>query len=450
MNTHHRQPATLRQMLKIITTSSLGTMLEYYDFFVYVALTGTLTQLFLPSEDRTVAALAGVATFGIAYLARPIGTIIFSPMADRIGRKKTFVITLVLMGVATVGIGCLPTYGAVGVAAPVALLLLRITQGIALGGEYGSAVVYVVEYAPQDKRGMFTSVLQSTAGIGLLLALAIVSALRLTLDAHAFATWGWRVPFLVSAPIVAIATMIRLGMKETPVFVEMQASGRLSKAPLSDTVTSKTSWKAILVAIFGAQGGTSVSLYTSIVYMLYFLQNVLKVEPTHASLCVAVGIMIATPMFPVFGRLSDRIGRARVMFIGILLWMACAYPTFAGIRTGVLNEAWGLVAALITVLAVLTAMIMAPLPAFIAECFPPQSRTTGFGLAQQLGNILFGGFLPLISLSLVALTGNQLAGVAYSISSLVPCLAVTYLWGFKRDRASRRPDLMNAPTPAGE
>jgi len=138
------------------------------------------------------------------------------------------------------------------------------------------------------------------------------------------------------------------------------------------------------------------------------------------------------------------------MFIGILLWMASAYPTFAGIRTGVLNEAWGVVAALITVLAVLTAMIMAPLPAFIAECFPPQSRTTGFGLAQQLGNILFGGFLPLISLSLVALTGNQLAGVAYSIASLVPCLAVTYFWGLKRDRANRRPDLMNAPAPAGK
>ncbi|APR94640.1 major facilitator transporter [Pandoraea thiooxydans] len=450
MNMHHRQPATLRQMLKIITTSSLGTMLEYYDFFVYVALTSTLTQLFLPSQDKAVAALAGVATFGIAYLARPIGTIIFSPMADRIGRKKTFVITLAMMGVATVGIGCLPTYAAVGAAAPVALLVLRITQGIALGGEYGSAVVYVIEYAPQGKRGMFTSVLQSTAGVGLLLALAIVSALRLTLDAHAFATWGWRVPFLISAPIVAIATMIRLGMKETPVFVEMQESGRLSKAPLSDTVTSKTSWKSILVAIFGAQGGTSVSLYTSVVYMLYFLQNVLKVEPTHASLCVAVGIVIATPMFPVFGRLSDQIGRARVMFIGILLWMACAYPAFAGIRTGVLNGAWGVVAALITVLSVLTAMIMAPLPAFIAECFPPQSRTTGFGLAQQLGNILFGGFLPLISLSLVGLTGNQLAGVAYSITSLVPCLAVTYFWGLKRDRARGRAELMTAPAPAGD
>jgi MFS family permease len=180
MDMHQSQPATLRQMLKIITTSSLGTMLEYYDFFVYVALTGTLTQLFLSSQNKTVASLAGVATFGIAFLARPLGTIIFGPMSDRIGRKRTFVVTLAMMGVATVGIGCLPTYAEAGVFAPIALLVLRIAQGVALGGEYGSAVVYVVEYAPAGKRGMLTSVLQSTASIGLLLALAIVSILKLT------------------------------------------------------------------------------------------------------------------------------------------------------------------------------------------------------------------------------------------------------------------------------
>jgi MFS family permease len=252
------------------------------------------------------------------------------------------------------------------------------------------------------------------------LALTIVSILKLTLDAYAFASWGWRVPFLISAPIVAIATLIRLGMKETPVFVEKQ-SGSLSKSPLAETLTSTTSWKSILVAMFRAQGGTSVSLYTSIVYMLYFLQNVLKVDPTRAILCLAVGIVFAAPMYPVFGSLSDRIGRARVMFIGMLLWMAFAYPVFAGIRASALDASWAVVSLLIAVLAVLTALIMAPLPAFIAECFPPQSRTTGFGLAQQLGNILFGGFLPLISLSLVALTGNQLAGGAYSIGPLLPC-----------------------------
>ncbi|WP_322789349.1 MFS transporter [Paraburkholderia diazotrophica] len=215
-------------------------------------------------------------------------------------------------------------------------------------------------------------------------------------------------------------------------------------------MTSTRSWKSIMVAMFGAQGGTSVSLYTSIVYMLYFLQSVLKVEPTRASLCLAVGIAVSAPMYPVFGSLSDRIGRARVTFIGMLLWMACTYPVFAGIRAGALDASWATVSMLIAVLAVLTALIMAPLPAFIAECFPPQSRTTGFGLAQQLGNILFGGFLPLISLSLVSLTGNQLAGVAYSIVSLVPCLAVTFFWGFKRDRTSRRSVLVNAPASAGE
>lgn len=425
-------------MVRIIATSSLGTMLEYYDFIVYVALTATLTHLFLPDTDKIVATFAGVATFGIAYVARPLGTIIFNPMSDRIGRKRTFVITLALMGIATVGIGCLPTYAVAGVAAPVALITLRIVQGIALGGEYGSAVVYVMEHAPEGRKGMSTSVLQGTASIGLLLALAIVSMLKVSLVPTSFEAWGWRVPFVISAPIVAVATWIRFGMTETPIFSQMKAAGRLSKSPLQDTLSSKSSWKAILVAMFGAQGGTSVSLYTSIVYMLYFLQNVLKVEPTTANLCLGAAILIAAPFYPAFGKLSDAIGRARVMLIGIVLWIVAVYPAFAGIKASASSAQWVQVSLLIAVLAILTAMIMAPLPAFIAECFPPQSRTTGFGLAQQLGNVLFGGFLPLISLTLVNWTGNPLAGVGYSIASLLPCLAVTWVWGLKQDARVRR------------
>ncbi|MBU9319852.1 MFS transporter [Burkholderia gladioli] len=430
----HRRPG----MFRIIASSSIGTMLEYYDFFIYVALTSTLTELFLPATDRLVMSLTGVATFGIAYVARPLGTLIFSPMSDRIGRKKTFVITLVIMGIGTVGIGCLPTYAAIGAAAPAALLSLRIVQGVALGGEYGSAVVYVMEHAGAGRKGMATSVLQSTATIGLLLALLIVCTLRFALDAEDFRAWGWRVPFLVSAPIVVIATWIRLGMSETPTFMALKHAGRLSASPLQDTLGSKTSWKAIFVAMFGPQGGTSVSLYTSIVYMLYFLENVLKVEQTRASLCLGVAILIAAPMYPVFGRLSDAIGRAKVILVGIALWIVAAYPCFAGIRAAVSAGEWGAVIALISVLAILTAMIMAPLPAFIAESFPPQSRTTGFGLSQQLGNILFGGFLPLISLFFVHLTGNQLAGVVYSMLAMAPCLVVTAFWGLGQEAAGRR------------
>jgi MFS family permease len=359
-------------------------------------------------------------------------------MSDRIGRKKTFVITLVIMGVATVGIGCLPTYAVIGSAAPIALLVLRIIQGVALGGEYGSAVVYVMEHAGADRKGTATSVLQSTATVGLLFALLIVSGLKLSLDANSFNAWGWRVPFLVSAPIVAVATWIRLGMTETPTFAAMRDSGRLSASPLQDTLTSKTSWKVILVAMFGPQGATSVSLYTSIVYMLYFLENVLKVDPTRASLCLGVAIAIAAPMYPLFGRLSDSIGRTKVILIGIVCWILAAYPCFAGIRSSVLASQWVYVTAQITVLAIFTAMVMAPLPAFIAESFPPQSRTTGFGLSQQFGNIVFGGFLPLISLSFVKYTGNDLAGVAYSIVSMLPCLIVTYCWGVRQEANSRR------------
>ncbi|GAA5168461.1 MULTISPECIES: MFS transporter [Amycolatopsis] len=420
---------------RIVGASSIGTVLEYYDFFAYVALTGTLTQLFLPAGDPVVATLLAAATFGVSYLARPLGTVIFSPMADRIGRKKTFVVTLGVMGGATVAIGCLPTYAAAGSFAPAALLFLRVVQGVGLGGEYGSAVVYVTEHAPRGRRGRYTSVLQSTASVGLLIALVLVSLLKVTLTPAAFAGWGWRIPFLLSAPIVLVATLVRLRMSETPVFTDLRNSGQLAKSPLLDTVRTWKSWKAILLGTFGAQGGTSVTLYTSIVYMLYFLQTVLKVDETHTNLCLAIAIVLAAPCYPLFGALSDRIGRSRVMLLGILLWVLAAYPAFAGIRAAAGSSSWPAVTAPITVLAVLTAMVMAPLPAFITEQFPPQSRTTGFGFAQQLGNILFGGFLPLISLSLVSATGNQLAGVGYSIASLLPCLAVTLFWGIRSERA---------------
>ncbi|MFF4052784.1 MFS transporter [Streptomyces chartreusis] len=428
----------------MIATSGIGTMLEYYDFFVYVALTATLTHLFLPTEDKVVATLLGAATFGISYVARPLGTVIFSPLSDRIGRKKTFVVTLVVMGAATVAIGCLPTYASVGVWAPAALLTLRIVQGVALGGEYASAVVYLVEHSPRNKRGMITSVLQSTASLGLLLALTLSTLLKATLSTAAFEAWGWRIPFLVSAPIVAVATLVRMNMKETPAFLALKETGGLAKSPLSTALKGWQAWKSILLATFGAQGATSVSLYTSIVYMLYFLDDVVKIDTGTAHLCLAAGILIAAPFYPLFGGLSDRIGRSRVMAIGIALWMCVAYPAFAGIRSAAASHMWVLVAALITVLAVLTAMIMAPLPAFISERFPSQTRTTGFGIAQQLGNILFGGFLPLIALSLVNLTGNPLAGVLYSIASLVPCLLVTVFWGLKHDRSASVPSPVTA------
>jgi MFS family permease len=395
------------RMASIIFSSSLGTMLEYYDFFVYVALTATFAKLFFPTTDPAVGALLGAAGFGAAFLARPLGTLIFSPMADRVGRKRTFVVTLTLMGAATVAMGCLPTYASAGLLAPLALLVLRIVQGIALGGEYSSAAVYVMEHAPPNQRGLYTSVLQGPASLGLLVALVIVAFAKVTLDETAFDTWGWRIPFIFSAPIVVVATFIRLRMTETPVFLELKEKRNLSKSPLTDTLTSRASWKAILLAIFGAQGGTSVSLYTSIIYMLFFLQGVLKVSTTTASICVAIAVLLAAPFYPIFGGLSDKVGRAKIMLIGILVWMLAAYPAFSGIKWGAETGSWILITVLIAVLAALTAMIMAPLPAFISERFPPQSRTTGFGLAQQLGNVIFGGFLPLISLSLVRMDGKS-------------------------------------------
>lgn len=421
-------------MSRVVGTASFGTMLEYYDFLVYVALGSTLRALFLPEFDPFVSSILTAGTFGVAYLARPLGTLIFSPMSDRIGRKRAFVITLMLMGTSTVLMGCLPTYQSAGIFAPVCLLVLRIIQGIALGGEYGSAAVYVMEHAPRERRGLFTSFLQSTASLGLLLALLVVSLLNVYLTPADFAAWGWRVPFLVSAPIVLVATYIRLGMEETPVFQALKEEGGVSRSPLADTLTSRASWKNLLVAVFGAQGGTSVTLYTSIIYMLYFLQNVLSVPVFEANLCVGVAILIAAPLYPLFGALSDRYGRAWIMLVGMVLWAGAAYPCFAQIVASAKIQAWPVLIACITLLAALTAMVMAPLPAFIADSFPPQSRTTGFGLSQQIGNILFGGFLPMISLALVNWSGNPLAGIVYSIVSLLPCILVAAVWGVRIDR----------------
>ncbi len=270
-------------------------MLGYYDFFVYVTLTGTFGTLFFPAQDPAVTGLLTAATFGIAYLARPIGTCVFGSMADRIGRKKTFVVTLLVTGAATVAMGCLPTYAAIGVAAPAMLLALRIVQGVGLGGEYGSAVVYVMEYVPQRQRATYTSVLQSTATIGLLVALAIVSALRLSLDAEPFDTWNWRVPFLLSAPIVAVATCVRPHMTETPTFLRRARAGELLSSPLMDTLRSREAWKSILLGVFRVRGATSGSLHTSIIYMLYFLQNVVHVPPMVTNACVAVAVLVAAP-----------------------------------------------------------------------------------------------------------------------------------------------------------
>jgi MFS family permease len=223
-------------------------------------------------------------------------------------------------------------------------------------------------------------------------------------------------------------------MEETPVFQALKEEGGVSRSPLADTLTSRASWKNLLVAVFGAQGGTSVTLYTSIIYMLYFLQNVLAVPVFEANLCVGVAILIAAPLYPLFGALSDRYGRAWIMLVGMVLWAGTAYPCFAQIVASAKIQAWPVLIACISLLAALTAMVMAPLPAFIADSFPPQSRTTGFGLSQQIGNILFGGFLPMISLALVNWSGNPLAGIVYSIVSLLPCILVAAVWGVRIDR----------------
>jgi len=319
---------------KVIFASSLGTVFEWYDFYLYGSLAAIIAKQFFSGLDPSAAFIFALLAFAAGFIVRPFGALVFGRLGDMIGRKYTFLVTILLMGVSTFIVGLLPSYASIGVAAPVILIVLRMLQGLALGGEYGGAATYVAEHAPHGRRGAYTSWIQTTATLGLFLSLMVILGTRTAIGEAEFADWGWRVPFLVSILLLAISVWIRLSMSESPAFQKMKAEGKTSKAPLSESFGQWKNLKIVILALVGLVAGQAVVWYSGQFYALFFLQNVLKVDGSTANILVAVSLIIGTPFFVVFGTLSDKIGRKPIIMAGLALAVVTYFPLF-----GALTEA---------------------------------------------------------------------------------------------------------------
>jgi len=313
---------------KIIGASSLGTLIEWYDFYIFGSLATVISTKFFPSDNPTAAFLATLATFAAGFVVRPFGALFFGRLGDLIGRKYTFMVTLLLMGGATFLIGCVPSYESIGFMAPVLVLLLRLLQGLALGGEYGGAATYVAEHAPADKRGYWTSWIQTTATVGLFVSLLVIMLTRMALSKEDFNEWGWRVPFWVSIIMVAVSYFIRKKMGESPLFAKVKAEGHLSKNPLKESFGNKANFKYVLLALFGATMGQGVVWYTGQFYAMSFIEKICMVDKMQSDVLIAIALLMGTPFFLVFGALSDKIGRKKIMLAGMLLAVFCYRPIY--------------------------------------------------------------------------------------------------------------------------
>jgi len=313
---------------KVIFASSLGTVFEWYDFYLYGSLAAIIAKQFFSGLDEGSAFIFALLAFAAGFIVRPFGAIFFGRLGDMIGRKYTFLVTILIMGASTFIVGILPNYASIGVAAPVILICLRLLQGLALGGEYGGAATYVAEHAPMGKRGAYTAWIQTTATLGLFLSLMVILGTRTVIGEEAFADWGWRVPFLVSIVMLAISVYIRLQMNESPAFVKMKSEGKTSKAPLSESFGQWKNLKIVILALFGLVAGQAVVWYSGQFYALFFLTQALKVDGATANIMVAISLIIGTPFFVIFGTLSDKIGRKPLIMLGCLLAVLTYFPVF--------------------------------------------------------------------------------------------------------------------------
>jgi MFS family permease len=320
-----------REERKVIFASSLGTVFEWYDFYLYGSLAAIIAKQFFAGTDPNTAFIFALLAFAAGFIVRPFGALVFGRLGDMIGRKYTFLVTIVIMGASTFIVGLLPNYNSIGVAAPIILIALRILQGLALGGEYGGAATYVAEHAPHGKRGFFTSWIQTTATLGLFLSLMVILGTRTAIGEEAFAAWGWRVPFLVSVFLLAVSVWIRLSMNESPAFAKMKSEGKVSKAPLSEAFAKWGNLKIVILALIGLTAGQAVVWYTGQFYALFFLTQTLKVDGATANLFIAAALVLGTPFFIVFGSLSDRIGRKPIILGGCLIAALTYFPIFSAL-----------------------------------------------------------------------------------------------------------------------
>ena len=446
---------------KVITASAVGTMIEWYDFYIFGSLAVTISPLFYPEGNDTLALIAYLSTFAVGFVVRPFGALFFGRIGDLVGRKYAFLVTLLIMGGATALIGFLPTYATIGIAAPIILLVIRVLQGLALGGEYGGAAVYVAEHVPDEKRGFYTSFIQITATLGLFLSLMVILLVQNAMSRQEFSSWGWRIPFIISIFLVGISLYIRIRMKESPIFQQIKSAGMTSSQPLKEAFTQWGNLKRVLISLFGATAGQGVVWYTGQFYALFYLQTILSVNSRSANYIVAVALLFGMPLFVFFGALSDRIGRKRIMMAGCLLAAVSYIPIYQAMQrvagsqvvtaisqenrtTGAISLtpqtmidgklqpakevlpysnfrsfivepiAWKLIL-LVFIQVIFVTMVYGPIAAYLVEAFPAKIRYTALSLPYHIGNGVFGGLLPLIGLSVVAQTGNIYAGLYYPI-----------------------------------
>jgi MFS family permease len=404
-----------RKIWQVITAASAGTMIEWYDFYIFGSLAAIISTQFYPEGNPTANFLKTLATFAVGFAVRPFGALVFGRIGDLIGRKFAFLVTLLIMGGSTAAIGFLPSYHSIGIAAPIILVILRLLQGLALGGEYGGAAVYVAEHAPDGKRGFYTSFIQTTATLGLFISLLVILVVRGIVGEEAFKQWGWRIPFLLSILLVAMSYYVRIRLKESPLFTKLRESGKTSTAPVRDSFGTWSAWKIFLLVLFGATAGQAVVWYTGQFYALFFLQTVLKVPLATAYTIVAVALLIGAPLFIVFGALSDRIGRKRIMMTGNLLAALSYYPIYYAMKMYSSPVNVVMLTLLVFIQVLFVTMVYGPIAAFLVEAFPARIRYTSMSLPYHFGNGWFGGFLRLISTALVARTGNIYAGLVYPI-----------------------------------
>ena len=320
--------APTKDVRRVILASSLGTVFEWYDFYLYGSLAAIISRQFFSGVNETAGFIFALLAFAAGFAVRPFGAVFFGRLGDLVGRKHTFLVTIVLMGASTFLVGVLPTYASIGIAAPIILIVLRLLQGLALGGEYGGAATYVAEHAPHGKRGLYTGWIQTTATLGLFLSLLVILACRTALGSERFDGWGWRIPFLFSVVLLGISTWIRLSLDESPLFKKMKSEGKQSKSPLRESFGNWGNLKIVLLALFGVVAGQAVIWYTGQFYALFFLTQTLKVDAQAANLMVAAALVIGTPFFVIFGWLSDKIGRKPVILGGCLIAALTIFPLF--------------------------------------------------------------------------------------------------------------------------
>jgi len=408
------EPPT-KSFWKIIGAASAGTLIEWYDFFLFGSLASIISTHFFPRGHPTAAFLSTLAVFATGFIVRPFGALVFGWMGDRMGRKYTFLLTLLLMGGSTFAIGLLPTYATIGLLAPVLLVLLRLLQGLSVGGEFGGAATYVAEYSPDARRGFFTGWLQTTATLGLLLSLGLILLAQRQLGAVEFAAWGWRVPFLLSILLVLLSYYIRARMAESPLFAQVKSAGQLSANPLRERFLNQANLRLGLIALFGAVAGHGVVWYTGQFYALFFLQKVARIEFATANQILAWALVLTTPFYVLFGALSDRVGRKPVILAGCALAAIFFIPVYQGLLHFSSPLNFPILVALVSFQMLFGTMTYGPLAAFLVELFPTRIRYTAMSLPYHLGIGVLGGLTPLIASALVAQTDNNYMGLAYPI-----------------------------------